>query len=162
MRRGIPVISDYTRDSELQIGDAVYYLSPFSRYSVRKSTIVKKGPVPTDFLKDIELTLADGTVLPYHEAFDSKEMAIAYIVDDLRCSLANHRTGLQTLLRQIAEDERLLAMFEKKQKEFINWRLVSSNLTDIDLWLTCVELKLHVWKWQSWHVKFSDFTCIVL
>lgn len=128
MRRGIPIISDYTRDSfmdrvkhqELQIGDAVYYLSPFSRYSVRKSTIVKKGHVPTDFLKDIELTLADGTVLPYHEAFDSKEMAIAYIVDDLRCSLANHRIGLQTLLRQIAEDERLLAMFEKKQKEFIN------------------------------------------
>ena len=118
MRRGIPIISDYTRDSfmdrvkhqELQIGDAVYYLSPFSRYSVRKSTIVKKGLVPTDFL----------TVLPYREAFDSKEMAIAYIVDDLRCSLANHRTGLQTLLRQIAEDERLLAMFEKKQKEFIN------------------------------------------
>lgn len=71
MRRGIPVISDYTRNffmdrvkhQERQIGDAVYYLSPFSRYSVRKSTIVKKGPVPTDFLKDIELTLADGTVL---------------------------------------------------------------------------------------------------
>lgn len=76
--------------------------------------------MPTDFLKDIELTLADGTVLPYHEAFESKEMAIAYIVDDLRCSLANHRLGLQTLLRQIAEDERLLAMFEKRQKEFIN------------------------------------------
>lgn len=124
----IPVKSDYTRNliidrlhgNELQVGDSVYYLSKTSRYAVRKSTIVKKGPVPTDFLKDIELTLADGTVLPYHEAFDSKEMAIAYIVDDLRCSLANHRTGLQTLLRQIAEDERLLAMFEKKQKEFIN------------------------------------------
>lgn len=124
----IPVKLDYTRNliidrlhgNELQVGDSVYYLSKTSRYAIRKSTIVKKGPVPTDFLKDIELTLADGTVLPYHEAFDSKEMAIAYIVDDLRCSLANHRTGLQTLLRQIAEDERLLAMFEKKQKEFIN------------------------------------------
>lgn len=124
----IPVKLDYTRNliidrlhgNELQVGDSVYYLSKTSRYAVRKSTIVKKGPVPTDFLKDIELTLADGTVLPYHEAFDSKEMAIAYIVDDLRCCLANHRTGLQTLLRQIAEDERLLAMFEKKQKEFIN------------------------------------------
>lgn len=124
----IPVKLDYTRNliidrlhgNELQVGDSVYYLSKTSRYAVRKSTIVKKGPVPTDFLKDIELTLADGTVLLYHEAFDSKEMAIAYIVDDLRCSLANHRTGLQTLLRQIAEDERLLAMFEKKQKEFIN------------------------------------------
>ena len=89
---------DRVKHQERQIGDAVYYLSPFLRYSVRKSTIIKKGPVPTDFLKDIELTLAD----------------------DLRCSLANHRTGLQTLLRQIAEDERLLAMFEKKQKEFIN------------------------------------------
>lgn len=124
----IPVKLDYTRNliidrlhgNELQVGDSVYYLSKTLRYAIRKSTIVKKGPVPTDFLKDIELTLADGTVLPYHEAFDSKEMAIAYIVDDLRCSLANHRTGLQTLLRQIAEDERLLAMFEKKQKEFIN------------------------------------------
>ena len=107
---------DRVKHQERQIGDAVYYLSPFSRYSVRKSTIVKKGPVPTDFLKEIEMTLSDGTVLPYHEAFDSKEMAIAYIVDDLRCRLANHRTGLQTLLRQIAEDERLLAMFEKKDK----------------------------------------------
>ena len=65
MRRGIPVISDYTRNffmdrvkhQERQIGDAVYYLSPFSRYSVRKSTIVKKGPVPTDFLKEIEIFL---------------------------------------------------------------------------------------------------------
>lgn len=124
----IPVKLDYTRNliidrlhgNELQVGDSVYYLSKTSRYAVRKSTIVKKGTVPTDFLKDIELTLADGTVLPYREAFDSKEMAIAYIVDDLRCSLANHRLGLQTLLRQIAEDERLLAMFEKRQKEFIN------------------------------------------
>ena len=54
---------DRVKHQERQIGDAVYYLSPFSRYSVRKSTIVKKGPVPTDFLKDIELTLADGLFL---------------------------------------------------------------------------------------------------
>ena len=46
----------------------------------------------------------------------TNEKALEYIVADLKCSLANKRNSLQTLLREIAEDERLLAVFEKKQK----------------------------------------------
>ena len=44
------VICDYTRnfnkdcleDTELQVGDAVYYLAPSSTYSIRKSVITEK------------------------------------------------------------------------------------------------------------------------
>ena len=43
-----------------------------------------------------------------------KKKALEYIIADLKCSLAHHRMGLQTTLQRIAEDERLLALFEKK------------------------------------------------
>lgn len=122
----IPVTMDYTRshiidslhDNELQVGDTVYYLSHTSRYAIKKSTITdkKENPFTHHSLGGCELTLADGTVLNYHDVFDSKEKALEYIVADLKCSLVNKRNGVQTLLREIAEDERLLAMFERKRK----------------------------------------------
>ena len=122
----IPVTLDYTRShiidrllgNELQVGDAVYYLSHTSRYAIKKSTITGKKEIPFTHhsLGGFELTLADSTVQKYHDVFDSKEKALEYIVADLKCSLANKRNSLQTLLREIAEDERLLAMFEKKIK----------------------------------------------
>ena len=120
----IPVIMDYTRSylidrlnhKELQVGDSVYYLSKTSRYAIKKSTIMGKKEIPFTHhsLGGCELTLADGTVLEYYDVFDSKERALEYIVADLKCSLAHHRMGLQTTLQRIAEDERLLALFEKK------------------------------------------------
>ena len=115
---------DYTRSylidrlnhKELQLGDAVYYLSHTSRYAIKKSRIVAKKEIPFTHhsLGGCELTLADGTVHEYDDIFDSKERALEYIVADLKCSLAHHRMGLQTTLQRIAEDERLLALFEKK------------------------------------------------
>lgn len=120
----IPVKSDYTRShitdrllgKELQVGDTVYYLSHTSRYAIRKSTITGKKEIPFTHhsLGGCELTLADGTVLNYHDVFDSKEKALEYIVADLKSSLANKRSGLQTILHEIAEDERLLTIFENK------------------------------------------------
>ena len=119
----IPVTMDYTRSliidrlhgNELQVGDTVYYLSHTSRYAIRKSTITGKKEIPFTHhsLGGCELTLADGTVLNYHDVFDSKEKALEYIVADLKSSLANKRSGLQTILHEIAEDERLLTIFLK-------------------------------------------------
>ena len=127
MRRGIPVISDYTRSffmdrvthQELQVGNAVYYLSHTLRYAIKKSTIVAKKEIPFTHhsLGGCELTLADGTVKEYSDVFYSKEKALEYIVADLKCSLANKHIGLQTLLREIAEDERLLKLYEGKLKK---------------------------------------------
>lgn len=115
---------DYTRSylidrlnhKELQVGDSVYYLSKTSRYAIKKSTIMGKKEIPFTHhsLGGCELTLADGTVLEYYDVFDSKERALEYIVADLKSSLANKRTGLQTILHEIAEDERLLTIFENK------------------------------------------------
>ena len=120
----IPVIMDYTRSylidrlnhKELQVGDSVYYLSKTSRYAIKKSTITGKKEIPFTHhsLGGCELTLADGTVHEYDDIFDSKERALEYIVADLKSSLANKRTGLQTILHEIAEDERLLTIFENK------------------------------------------------
>ena len=119
----IPVTMNYTRSliidrlhgNELQVGDTVYYLSHTSRYAIRKSTITGKKEIPFTHhsLGGCELTLADGTVLNYHDVFDSKEKALEYIVADLKSSLANKRSGLQTILHEIAEDERLLTIFLK-------------------------------------------------
>ena len=126
---GILVKLNYTRSliidrlhgNELQVGDAVYYLSQTTRYAVKKSTIVAKKEIPFSHhsrpLGSCELTLADGTLLRYSDVFDSKEKALEYIVADLKCSLANKRNGLLTLQREIAEYERLLAMFERKTKK---------------------------------------------
>ena len=120
----IPVIMDYTRSylidrlnhKELQLSDSVYYLSKTSRYAIKKSTITGKKEIPFTHhsLGGCKLTLADGTVHEYDDIFDSKKKALEYIVADLKCSLAHHRMGLQTTLQRIAEDERLLALFEKK------------------------------------------------
>ena len=122
----IPVKLDYTRShiidrllgKELQVGDAVYYLSHTSRYAIKKSTITDKKEIPFTHhsLGGCKLTLADGTMLEYYDVFDSKEKALEYIVADLKCSLACHRNGLLTLLREIAEDERLLKVMERRLK----------------------------------------------
>ena len=122
----IPVKKDYTRNliidrlhgNELQVGDSVYYLSKTSRYAIRKSTIVGMKEIPFSHhsrpFGGCELMLADSTVLEYYDVFDSKETALEYIVADLKSSLAHKRIGLQTILHEIAEDERLLTIFENK------------------------------------------------
>ena len=122
----IPVKKDYTRNliidrlhgNELQVGDTVYYLSHTSRYAIRKSTIVDMKEIPFSHhsrpFGGCELMLADSTVLEYYDVFDSKERALEYIVADLKSSLAHKRIGLQTILHEIAEDERLLTIFENK------------------------------------------------
>ena len=122
----IPVKKDYTRNliidclhgNELQVGDTVYYLSHTSRYAIRKSTIVGMKEIPFSHhsrpFGGCELMLADSTVLEYYDVFDSKERALEYIVADLKSSLAHKRIGLQTILHEIAEDERLLTIFENK------------------------------------------------
>lgn len=125
----IPVICDYTRSyfkdrlchKELQVGDVVYYLSHTTPYAIKKSTIVAKKELPYNhhfrLLEGCELTLANGTVLEYNDIFDSKEQAIAYIVADLKSSLAYKCIALQTLQQEIATEERLLTFFEGKQKK---------------------------------------------
>lgn len=137
---GIPVKLDYTRNyfvdclrhNELQVGDMVFYLSHTSHYAVKKSPIVAKKEIPFSHhsrpLGGCELTLADGTVLEYYDVFDSKEKTLEYIVADLKCSLANKRNSLQTLIREIAEDERLLTMFEKKTLGSLNFFLMVTIL----------------------------------
>ena len=125
----IPVICDYTRSyfkdrlchKELQVGDVVYYMSHTSPYAIKKSTIVAKKELPYNhhfrLLEGCELMLADGTGLEYYDLFDSKEQAIAYIVADLKSSLAHKHIALQTLQQEIATEERLLTFFEGKQKK---------------------------------------------
>ena len=127
---GIPVIIKQTRSliidrlqgTELQVGDAVYYLSRTSRYAIKKSTIVAKKEIPFSHhsrpLGGCKLTLADGTVLEYYDVFESKERILEYIVEDLKSSLAYKRIGLHTLQQKIATEERLLTFFEEKQKSW--------------------------------------------
>ena len=105
---------------EWQVGDAVYYLSHTSRFAIKKSTIVAKKEIPFSrrLFLNCKLTLADGTEHEYQDVFDSKEQAIAYIVADLKSSLAHQRIALQTLQQKIATEERLLTFFEEKQKKW--------------------------------------------
>jgi hypothetical protein len=118
------VIYDYTRnfnkdcldDTELQVGDAVYYLAPSSTYSIRKSVITEKKDIPGRNLIRLfgrcKLTLADGAVVDYNEVFDSREMVLAYIVNDLRTSITGNRMAILTLQREIDTCERLLRMYQ--------------------------------------------------
>ena len=110
---------DHFRQDELQVGDVVYYLSPFSKYSIKKSTIVSKKEIPANHhtrpFGGCELTLTNGVVLEYGDVFDSKENAFAYIVADLKSSLANKRNALQTLQQEIEKEERVLTQLMNKK-----------------------------------------------
>ena len=118
------VICDYTRnfnkdcldDTELQVGDAVYYLAPSSTYSSRKSVNTEKKDIPGRNLIRLfgrcKLTLADGAVVDYNEVFESRERVLAYIVNDLRTSIIGNRMAIQTLQREIDTCERLLRMYQ--------------------------------------------------
>ena len=118
------VIYDYTRnfnkdcldDTELQVGDAVYYLAPSSTYSIRKSKKKKKKDIPGRNLIRLfgrcKLTLADGVVVDYNEVFESRERVLAYIVNDLRTSITGNRMAILTLQREIDTCERLLRMYQ--------------------------------------------------
>ena len=101
----------------LKVGDKVYYLSPTSKYAIRKSTItaIKELPYNHHFrpLGGYELTLADGTIVDYNDVFESKEKAVEYLIADLKSSLAYKRIALQTIHQEMKIEERLLKMFEK-------------------------------------------------
>ena len=81
----IPVKSDYTRShitdrllgKELQVGDAVYYLSHTSRFAIKKSTIVAKKEIPFSrrLFLNCKLTLADGTAETVEGAVISGQLA---------------------------------------------------------------------------------------
>ena len=106
----------------LQVGDAVYYLSPLSQYAIRKSTITAIKTIPynhhTRPLGGYELTLADGIIIEYNDVFESKEKAMEYIIADLRSSLAYKRIALQTIQQEMKTEKRLLKMYEDKMSNF--------------------------------------------
>lgn len=121
-----PIMHQYTRNhlidtfrhQMLKAGDAVYYLSPLSKYAIRKSTITAIKELPCNHhirpLGGYELTLADGTIMEYNDVFESKEKAMEYFIADLRSSLAYKRIALQTIQQEMKTEERMLKMFEDK------------------------------------------------
>ena len=113
------LIVDRLNGDELQVGDVVYYLSPLSKYSIRKSTIKEKKIIPAEhhlgLLDGCELTLADGNVVDYYNTFRSKEKAIDHVIDSLRYSITNNNIRLRNLQREIEKEKRLLKMMEGKR-----------------------------------------------
>ena len=109
---------DHLNDSELQVGDVVYYLAPSSTYSIRKSVIKEKKVIPVNHhtrpFGGCKLTLADGAVLEYFDVFDLKEKVLEYIVADLELSIAGKRRALQTIQNKIETCERLLKVYKQQ------------------------------------------------
>ena len=106
----------------LKAGDVVYYLSPLSEYAIRKSNITAIKELPCNHhirpLGGYELTLADGTIMDYNDAFESKEKALEYIIADLRSSIAYKRIALQTIQQEMERAERLLDVYKDKMSNF--------------------------------------------
>ena len=61
------------------------------------------------------MTLADGTVLEYNETFESREKAMAYIVDELKSSIANKEINIRALQHEMEIEKRLLKKYLSKK-----------------------------------------------
>ena len=114
---------DFLRKLELRgmsIGDTVYYISPSSRYTVKRSRIADikistLGGIPSIIEIADKVVMANGDMVDDGIVFLSKEEAINYLIEDVVSSINNEKIALANCQHRIGELERILKVLEKQQ-----------------------------------------------
>ena len=101
-------------------GDTVYYISPSSRYTVKRSRIadIKMGKLSgIPFMIEIvdRVVMANGDMVDDGLVFRSKEAAINSLIEDVVSNINNEKIALANCQHRIGELERILKILEKQQ-----------------------------------------------
>lgn len=98
----------------LEVGDVVYYKAPKPSYAVRKSTVteVVKGRQHHLGVPRIEYVLANGEKLDQWEAYATRSLAEAAIIESLKSSIAFKKVWLTNLQHEIVHEEAVLKRME--------------------------------------------------
>ena len=101
----------------LEVGDVVYYKAPKPSYAVRKSTVteVVKGRQHHLGVPRIEYVLANGEKLDQWEAYATRSLAEAAIIENLKSSIAFKKVWLTNLQHEIVHEEAVLKRMENCQ-----------------------------------------------
>ena len=110
----------------MSVGDTVYYISPSSRYTVKRSRIadIKMGKlsgIPSMIEIVDRVVMANGDMVGDGIVFLSKEEAINYLIKDVVSNINNEKIALANCQHRIEELERRLKVLQRcvsaKKKE---------------------------------------------
>lgn len=100
-----------------EVGDSVYYKTPEPNYAVKKSIVVEviEKTNRRFLLSTFVYVLANGTRLRHFDAFATREIAEAAIIEDLKSRLASQKVALENLLHEMAYEEDALKRLERNK-----------------------------------------------
>ena len=105
----------------LEAGDTVYYKAPRPDYAVRKSVVVEVVTAPPSssiwrvMFQHYVYVLANGERLKQWDAYATRSLAEAALIEDLKSSIAFKKVQQTNLQHEIAYEEEALRLIEKSK-----------------------------------------------
>lgn len=115
MRLQMPELPCFMPGAE--VGDVVYYISPYNRYAVKRATVVEiqcSGREYRQVMSNGDVVVKDAYLVEDITTFASRDDAVQFILASLVECINDHKTRIATLQHELDVSERVLATLQKQ------------------------------------------------
>ena len=115
MRLQMPELPCFMPGAE--VGDVVYYISPYNRYAVKRATVVEiqcSGREYRLVMSNGDVVVKDAYLVEDITTFASRDDAVQFILASLVECINDHKTRIATLQHELDVSERVLATLQKQ------------------------------------------------
>ena len=115
MRLQMPELPCFMPGAE--VGDVVYYISPYNRYAVKRATVVEiqcSGREYRLVMSNGDVVVKDAYLVEDITTFASRDDAVQFILASLVECINDHKTRIATLQHELDVSERVFATLQKQ------------------------------------------------
>ena len=115
MRLQMPELPCFMPGAE--VGDVVYYISPYNRYAVKRATVVEiqcSGREYRLVMSNGDVVVKDAYLVEDITTFASRDDAVQFILASLVERINDHKTRIATLQHELDVSERVFATLQKQ------------------------------------------------
>ena len=99
------------------VGDVVYYFSPYNRYAVKRATVVEIQRSSGEYrqvMSNGDVVAKDAHSVEDYTTFASRDDAVQFILASLVECINDHKTRIATLQHELDLNERVLATLRRQ------------------------------------------------
>ena len=113
-----------------EVGDVVYYISPYNRYAVKRATVIenqRSGREYRQVMSNGDVVIKDVHSIEDYTTFVSRDDAVRFILASLVERINYHKTRIATLQHELAVSERVVAALKKQYPDLPTERPFSAK-----------------------------------
>ena len=98
---------------KLSIGNYVYYIADKETFAIKRGVVKEIHQKGHQFMYEIILTLEDGATLKHSHSFLTMDEALCHAIEELKQRITNRKVHLESELKKMRTDERLVEILMK-------------------------------------------------